>query len=248
MKVRRSVNIAVATAMTMMVVAACSSSESPEPSATGGAQATGQPGGDLRVYNAEPAFLNPSAASDEPSIYVLRQLYRGLVTYNAETGKAEMDIAESIESSDQKNWTVKLKPGFTFENGEPVNADAFIRVELRRVRPERPGQRVLHEPLRGYRGHVVGGPGRRRAEGTAPEPKAKELSGLKKVSDNEFTIELAEPFAALPSTLGYSGFFPMAEACSRTRRLQGLQREADRQRRLQDRGLLGAQRRHQSGP
>src|SRR5690606_38158049 len=47
----------------------------------------------------------------------------------------------------------------------------------------------------------------------APEPAAKELSGLKKVSDNEFTVELKEPFAAFPVTLGYSGFFPMADAC-----------------------------------
>jgi ABC-type transport system substrate-binding protein len=214
MKVRRTVNIAVATAMTMMVVAACSSSETPDTDATnGGAAAGGQPGGDLRVYNAEPAFLNPTAASDEPSIYVLRQLYRGLVTYNAETGKAEMDIAESIESSDQKNWTVKLKPGFTFENGEPVNADAFIRTwNYVAYGPNAQDNAYFMSRFAGIEDMSSVDPDDDGPK-EAPEPKAKELTGLKKVSDNEFTIELSEPFAALPSTLGYSGFFPMAEAC-----------------------------------
>ena len=81
---------------------------------------------------------------------------------------------------------------------------------------------------------------------TAPEPKAKELSGLKKVSDTEFTVELKEPFTAFPATLGYSGFFPMAEACIKDTKT--LQRDADRQRPLQDRGQVGAQRRHHAGP
>ena len=43
-----------------------------------------------------------------------------------------MDIAESIESDDNKNWTVTLKDGYTFTNGEPVDADPPPCVELRR--------------------------------------------------------------------------------------------------------------------
>ncbi|HEX6054871.1 MAG TPA: ABC transporter substrate-binding protein [Intrasporangium sp.] len=213
MKVRRSVNIAVATAMTMMVVAACSSSESPSPGTTNGGAAAGQAGGDLRIYASEPAFLLPTAANDEPSIYVIRQLYRGLVKYNAETGEAEMDLAESIESSDQKNWTVKLKSGYTFDNGEPVNADAFIRAwNYAAYAPNAQNNAYFMSRIAGIDEVTTTDPD---GDGPkkAPEPKAKELSGLKKVSDTEFTVELKSPFAAFPVTVGYSGFFPVAEAC-----------------------------------
>ncbi len=213
MKVRRTANIAVATAMTMMVVTACSSSESPEPGATDGGQAAGKRGGDLRIYASEPAFLLPTAGDDEPSIYVIRQLYRGLVTYNGETGEAENDLAESIESSDQKNWTIKLKEGYTFENGEPVNADAFIRAwNYAAYSPNAQNNAYFMSRIAGIDEMTSTDPDDDGPK-TAPEPKAKELSGLKKVSDTEFTVELKEPFTAFPVTLGYSGFFPMADAC-----------------------------------
>ena len=216
MKVRRSATIAVATAMTMLAVAACSSSsETPTPGTTNGGTgaATGAQGGDLRIYASEPAFLLPTAGDDEPSILVIRQLYRGLVKYNAETGEAEMDLAESIESSDQKNWTVKLKPGYTFENGEPVNSDAFIRAwNYAAYSPNAQNNAYFMSRIAGIDDMTSSDPD---GDGpkTAPEPKAKELSGLKKVSDTEFTVELSEPFAAFPVTMGYSGFFPMADAC-----------------------------------
>ena len=47
----------------------------------------------------------------------------------------------------------------------------------------------------------------------APDPKSKELSGLKKVDDNTFTVKLSAPFSGFPATIGYSGFFPVAKAC-----------------------------------
>ncbi|MDC5696627.1 ABC transporter substrate-binding protein [Intrasporangium calvum] len=214
MKVRRSATIAVATAMTMLAVAACSSSETPTDTKTSGAgAAAGQKGGDLRIYATEPAFLLPTAGDDMPSINVIRQLYRGLVKYNAETGEAEMDLAESIESSDQKNWTVKLKTGYTFENGEPVNADAFIRAwNYAAYSPNAQNNAYFMSRIAGIDEMSSSDPD---GDGPkeAPEPKAKELSGLKKVSDTEFTVELKDPFAGFPVTMGYSGFFPMADAC-----------------------------------
>ena len=36
-------------------------------------------------------------------------------------------MAESIDSDDGQHWTIKLKDGFTFHNGEPVNAESFLR-------------------------------------------------------------------------------------------------------------------------
>lgn len=210
---RKSLKLAVGMTAVALVAAACSGG-TPQAGSTGGTAAGGgKAGGTLRVYASEPAFLMPSAGDDEPSIYVIRQLYRGLVKYNVETGKAENDLAESIESTDQKTWTVKIKPGYTFDNGEPVNADAFIRSwNYAAYSPNAQNNAYFMSRIAGIDDVSSSDPD---GDGpkTAPEPKAKELSGLKKVDDQTFTIELKAPFSSWPVLMGYSGFFPMAEAC-----------------------------------
>lgn len=200
--------VAVVATATAMLATACSGGGDDDTS-----ESAGKTGGELRVYASEPAFLLPSAADDEPSLYVIRQLYRGLVKYNAETGAAENDLAESIESQDQKLWTIKLKDGYTFDNGEKVNADAFIRSwNYAAYGPNAQNNAYFMKRIAGIKdvsSEDPDGDGPKKA----PEPKAKELSGLKKVDDLTFTVELSEPFSGFPTTIGYPGFFPMAEAC-----------------------------------
>ncbi|SCL13678.1 peptide ABC transporter substrate-binding protein [Micromonospora inyonensis] len=199
--------VAVAATATAMLATACSGGgddNSDDP---------GKSGGELRVYASEPAFLLPSAADDEPSLYVVRQIYRGLVKYNAETGAPENDLAESVESQDQKLWTIKIKDGYTFDNGEKVNADAFIRSwNYAAYGPNAQNNGYFMKRIAGIKdvsSEDPDGDGPKKA----PEPKAKELSGLKKVDDLTFTVELTEPFSGFPTTIGYPGFSPMAEAC-----------------------------------
>ncbi len=199
--------VAVAATATAMLATACSGGGDDSN------EAGGQSGGELRVYASEPAFLMPSAGDDEPSIYVIRQLYRGLVKYNAESAAPENDLAESIESDDQKLWTIKIKSGYTFDNGEPVNADAFIRSwNYAAYGPNAQNNGYFMKRIAGIKDVSSEDPD---GEGPkkAPEPKAKTLAGLKKVDDLTFTVELTEPFSGFPTTVGYSGFFPMAQAC-----------------------------------
>jgi ABC-type transport system substrate-binding protein len=162
-----------------------------------------QSGGDLRIYNSEPASLLPSNGNDEPSINVLRQLYRGLVKYNAESGEPELDLAESIESDDNKLWTIKVKEGYTFANGEDVNADAFLRAwnftgNLKNAQNN------------SYFMNRIAGFDEMQSEDVAADAT---FSGLKKVDDYTFTVELAQAFSGFEAVLGYSGFFPMAQEC-----------------------------------
>ncbi|QGN46905.1 peptide ABC transporter substrate-binding protein [Micromonospora sp. WMMD558] len=199
--------VAVAATATAMLATACSSGGDDSN------DAAGQAGGELRVYNAEPAFLLPSAGDDEPSLYVIRQIYRQLVKYNAESGAPENDLAESITSDDQKLWTIKVKSGYTFDNGEPVNADAFIRAwNYAAYGPNGQNNGYFMKRIAGFKDVQSEDPD---GEGPkkAPEPKAKELSGLKKVDDLTFTVELAEAFSGFPTTIGYPGYSPMAKAC-----------------------------------
>ncbi|MBQ1025694.1 ABC transporter substrate-binding protein [Micromonospora sp. C95] len=199
--------VAVAATATAMLATACSSGgdDNNEPA--------GESGGTLRVYNAEPAFLTPSGGDDEPSLYVIRQLYRGLVKYNAETSAVEMDLAESVESTDQKLWTIKLKSGYTFDNGEPVNADAFLRSwNYAAYGPNAQNNGYFMKRIAGKADVAPVDPD---GEGPkeAPKPAAETMSGLKKVDDLTFTVELDAPFSGFPTTIGYPGFFPMAQAC-----------------------------------
>jgi oligopeptide transport system substrate-binding protein len=205
---RKFLKVAVAATAIALFASGCSGDDE-----GGEGTATNDSGGELRVYASEPAFLLPSAGDDEPSIYVIRQLYRGLSKYNGETGEPELDLAESIESTDQKLWTIKLKSGYTFENGEAVNADAFIRAwNFTAYSPNAQGNAYFMNRIAGIddvSSEDPDGDGPK----AAPEPAAKELSGLKKVDDLTFTVELTEPFSGFPATVGYSGFFPMAQAC-----------------------------------
>jgi ABC-type oligopeptide transport system substrate-binding subunit len=156
----------------------------------------------LRIYASEPAFLVPTAADDDPSIQVIREIYRGLMTYDNESGEAVLDLAESIESDDATTWTIKVKEGYTFTNGEPVDADSFIRAwNYVAYGPNAQNNAYFVSKIAGI------------DEVSGETPTAEELSGLKKVDDYTFTVELSAPFAAFPATLGYSGFFPVAEAC-----------------------------------
>jgi len=156
-------------------------------------------GGTLRIYSSEPAFLLPSAANDQPSILIIRQLFSGLVDYDPD-GAPVNDLAESIESEDNQTWTITIKDGYTFHNGEPVNADAFIRAWNYTA----DGDNAQNNAY--FMSRIVG-------IDEAQGEGADELSGVTKVDDLTIQLELTEPFVGFPAILGYSGFFPMAEEC-----------------------------------
>ena len=163
-----------------------------------GGDAAGLTGGTLRIYASEPAFLVPTAADDQPAILVMRQLFSGLVDYDLE-GVPVLNIAESIESEDQQNWTITLKDGYTFHNGEPVNADSFIRAWNYTA----DGDNAQNNSY--FMSRIVGW--------DEAQEGADTMSGVVKVDDLTFTVELKAPFVGFVAVLGYSGFFPVAEAC-----------------------------------
>jgi ABC-type oligopeptide transport system substrate-binding subunit len=129
---------------------------------------------------------------------VIRQLYRGLVRYDQE-GAPALDLAASIESEDNTTWTITLKEGYTFTNGEPVNADAFIRAwNYAADGDNTQNNAYFMSRIAGIEESAAG---------------ADELSGLAKVDDLTFTVTLSAPFVGFPTIVGYSGFFPVAEEC-----------------------------------
>ena len=79
--------------------------------------------------------------------------------------------AESITSTDNKTWTIKLKDGYTFHNGEKVTADSYINAwNYGAYGPNGQDNSYFFEKIAGYDDTAVDRPGRRRpAEGAGAE-------------------------------------------------------------------------------
>jgi oligopeptide transport system substrate-binding protein len=67
------------------------------------------------------------ANESEGTQVLMGNLFTGLVQFHADTGEAYMANAESITSDDGgKTWTIVLRDGWKFHNGEPVTAQSYV--------------------------------------------------------------------------------------------------------------------------
>ncbi len=89
---------------------------------------TGHAGGRLVVaLRSEPKTLNPALALDEPSRDVIRCLTADLIHINRGSLKTEPSLAKSwIVSRDGRQYTLQLRRGVRFSDGQPFNADNVI--------------------------------------------------------------------------------------------------------------------------
>ncbi len=90
--------------------------------------AAGHAGGRLVIaLRSEPKTLNPALALDEPSRDVIRCLTADLIHINRGTLKTEPSLAKSWSvSRDGRQYTLQLRRGVRFSDGEPFNADDVI--------------------------------------------------------------------------------------------------------------------------
>jgi len=88
----------------------------------------GHAGGRLVVaLRSEPKTLNPVLAVDEPSREVIRCLSADLIHINRGTLKTEPALAKSWNvSRDGRQYTLQLRRGVRFSDGEPFDADDVI--------------------------------------------------------------------------------------------------------------------------
>jgi len=171
-------------------------------------------GGEVVTNILEPEKLITTFANELQGITVIHALYKGLVDYDPATGDPVNVVAQSITSPDSKVWTITIKPGWKFDNGEPVNADSFIRAwNYSAYGPNVQDNAHFFDKIVGFddlQSEDPDGDGPQEA----PTPKAKQMSGLAKTGELTFTVTLKEPFAIFPRMLGYSAFDPNAKACT----------------------------------
>ena len=105
--------------------------------------------------------LIPGNTSETCGGDIIDAMTSKLVRYNTENAAPENDIAESIETSDNKLFTVKLKPLQVPGRHRRQGQELRRCLELHRLRPQRSGRQLLLRADRRLRRRAV--PRRRRA-------------------------------------------------------------------------------------
>lgn len=179
----------------MFSLSGCGSSES---GSAGGSDAaaeiTESTPGVITAFGGEPQTgLIPPMINEVNGGKIADLIWAGLFYYD-EKGNAVPEIADSVESKDEgKTWDVKLKDGWKFTDGTPITSDTFIKSwQYGALASNGCLSSEFFSPIEGW---------------NADEDS--ELTGLKKVSDTEFTITLTEADPDFPKRLGYSAFYPM---------------------------------------
>ncbi|WP_436501298.1 peptide ABC transporter substrate-binding protein [Actinokineospora sp. HUAS TT18] len=145
--------------------------------------------------------LIPSNTIETQGLLVLSALFTPLVKVD-QGGKLEDVAAESVTSKDNVVWTVKLRDGYTFHNGEKVTADSYLEAWHRAAyKPNAQEVSYLFAKIAGFDEVNPA------AEGAAPT--AERLKGLKKVDDRTFEVTLSAPYVNFKSVLVNLAFAPL---------------------------------------
>ncbi len=168
-------------------------------------------GGTFSIQISNPQFLVPTNTNETSGSEVLDAIFTGLVNYDPKTNEPEpSELAESIETTDQKTYTIKIKPGWTFHNGEPVTAQSFVDSwNYGALNKNGQNNNYFFGTIEGYAALNPEDPNPE--DDKVPPATADTLSGLKVVSDTEFTVTLTEPDNTFYAALGYTAFYPMTK-------------------------------------
>jgi oligopeptide transport system substrate-binding protein len=204
----RTVAVAALSAVALLA-AGCGSGDSDDTATSAGAKT----GGEITVRGCNPENpLVPSNTTETCGGNVIDAVFAKLVHYDAETAAPKNDIAESIETTDNQNFTVKLKKGYKFHDGTDVLSKNFVDAwNYAAYGPNAQSSGYFMEPIEGFGDLQCAGTANPDDPCDGYTPKAKELSGLKVVDDTTFTIKTTEKVSNLPVRLGYSAFAPLPD-------------------------------------
>jgi oligopeptide transport system substrate-binding protein len=138
-----------------------------------------------------------------------------LIHYDVEDAEPTYDIAESIETDDNQNFTVTIKEDYQFSDGTPVTASSFVDAwNYAAWGPNGYQANYFFAPIAGYdalqctgesEDNPCGGKG-------APTDDDQAMDGLEVVDERTFTIETTEKVSNLEVRLGYTAFAPLPES------------------------------------
>ncbi|WP_405658803.1 ABC transporter substrate-binding protein [Streptomyces sp. NBC_00079] len=188
--------------------AACAAAVALAATGCGGDSGSGSSGGDssavLSSSWGDPQNpLEPANTNEVQGGKVLDMIFRGLKRYDPKTGAAKDMLAEKIDTTDSQNFTITVKAGWKFSNGEAVTAKSFVDAWNY-------GASLKNNQKNAYFfGYIEGYDKVHPETGTQT---ADTLTGLKVTGDRTFTVKLTQKFSTFPDTLGYPAFAPLPQA------------------------------------
>lgn len=194
-----------ASGASLLVALAAAACSSPGPTPTPTTSVTSDAPALPIVVSALPMStdLRPANVEDPYTERVVGLLLRGLVRYDAK-GKAVNEVAESIETPDNRVFTVRLGADWVFGNGEPVTASSFVDAWNYAARASS-GQFSARDfaPILGYDAvrRPAGAPG-----------AANDLAGLEVLDARTLRITLTQTEPGFADALGQTAFAPLPKA------------------------------------
>ncbi|WP_333769035.1 peptide ABC transporter substrate-binding protein [Streptomyces sp. IBSBF 2435] len=201
MRGAKSAKWVVGAAVIALAATACSSSDDSDKDK--GKASSGSSDGIVRAWWGDPQNpLEPANTNEVQGGKVLDMIFMNLKEYDA-SGKANLEAADSITTTDQQNFTIKIKPDLKFSDGTPVTSGSFVDAWNY-------GALVTNKQLNAYffadiDGYAAVHP----SDDPGAKPTAQTMSGLKVVDDHTFTVKLTQKFSTWPDRLGYKAFAPL---------------------------------------
>ncbi|WP_204801416.1 peptide ABC transporter substrate-binding protein [Mycobacterium riyadhense] len=154
-----------------------------------------------------PNPLIPTGTNDSNGARIIDRLFAGLMSYDA-AGKPSLEVAQSIETVDNLNYRITLKPGWKFTDGSAVTAHSFVDAwNYGALSSNAQLQQHFFSPIAGYEDVAeVADP---------PNGKRTTMSGLQVINDLEFTVRLKAPTIDFTLRLGFTAFYPLPDAAFR---------------------------------
>ncbi|MEV0663891.1 ABC transporter substrate-binding protein [Actinomadura luteofluorescens] len=161
----------------------------------------GRVGGTLPIAMSTPTAtdggFDPSRALSGTERFLSKQLFTGLTEVGAD-GTARNRLATAIRpDAECRKWTVTLKNGTSFSNGEAVDAHAFARGWARSAADKTGPASYLMTDIEGYSSVSDAGTGL--------------LSGVTVVSGTSFEVALTSPNCDFADRLSEPAFMPVPE-------------------------------------
>jgi oligopeptide transport system substrate-binding protein len=141
--------------------------------------------------------LIPTNTNDSNGGRIIDRLFAGLMSYDAK-GTPSLEVASSIETNDNVNYRITLKPGWTFSDGSPVTAHSFVDAwNYGALSTNAQLQQSFFSPIAGF------------DDVAAAKPGHATMSGLRVLNNREFTVALKAPAIDFTLRLGFSPFYPL---------------------------------------
>jgi len=169
-----------------------------------GCGGNGAPGPDsllVTVNGGEPQNpLIPTNTNETNGGRIVDRLFAGLMSYDAQ-GNPTNEVARSIDTTDNVNFHIVLKPDWKFTDGTPVTARSFVDAwNYGALSTNGQLQQSFFSPIVGF------------DEVAAEKPTAQAMSGLQVLNDTEFTARLKAPTIDFTQRLAFTPFYPLPES------------------------------------